>query len=167
MLGVGVMKVGTRAMLVIGASAWLMRALLLAWMSQSVPSGQLAIACLFGAQVLQGVAIAAFFGTLGVVLRSHHEVAACRYQIMLVAVCGILGMLIGGVIADDILGGTSGFILTQLLELVGLSTADNPGVAIWLQGWAGVWCLSAVPCLLAIPLAGLSKASSISLECLR
>jgi hypothetical protein len=167
MLGVGVLKVGTRVMLVAGASAWFGRAVLLAWMSQSAPSGQMAIACLCGAQVLQGVAIAAFFGTLGVILRLHHGVGACRYQIMLVSVCGILGMLIGGVIADDILGGAPAFFLTQLPELVGLSTAENPGVARWLQGWAGVWCLSALPCLLAILLAGLSKASSISFERLR
>jgi hypothetical protein len=164
MLGVGVLKVGTRMMLVVGASAWLGRAVLLAWMSQSAPSGQMAIAYLCGAQILQGVAIAAFFGTLGVILRLHDRVAACRYQIMLVSVCGILDMLIGGVIADEFLGGSPGFFLTQL---VGLSIADDPGVAGWLQGWAGVWSLSALPCLIAILLASLSKASSVSFDRLR
>lgn len=163
-LGTGVEKLGTRTMLIIGASAWLGRAVLLAWMSQASPSGQVAMASLCGAQVLQGVAIVAFFGTLGVILKLHHGVAACRYQIMLVSVCGIVGMLMGGVIADDILAGNPGFVFQDLPELIGLSMVENPDAVRWLQGWSGVWCLSAVPCLIAIVLAGLSREASVSLD---
>ena len=164
LLGTGVMKFGTRVMLTVGASAWLGRAILLAWMSQSSPSGQVAMASLFGAQVLQGVAIAAFFGTLGVVLKLHLGVSACRFQIMLVSVCGIFGMLIGGVIADDILASSPGFTLNELPGLVGFSATEHPDISRWLQGWSGVWCLSAIPCLLAVFLTGLSKTASVSLD---
>jgi hypothetical protein len=164
LLGTGVMKFGTRTMLIVGAAAWLGRAILLAWMSQSSPSGQVAMASLFGAQILQGVAIAAFFGTLGVILKLHRGVSACRYQIMLVSVCGIVGMLVGGVVADDILTGSPGFVLNELPGLIGVSSLETPDAARWLQGWSGVWCLSAVPCLLAILLAGLSKTASVSLD---
>ena len=164
LLGTGVMKFGTRVMLTVGASAWLGRAILLAWMSQSSPSGQVAMASLFGAQVLQGVAIAAFFGTLGVVLKLHLGVSACRFQIMLVSVCGIFGMLIGGVIADDILASSPGFMLNELPGLVGISATEHPDITRWLQGWSGVWCLSAIPCLLAVFLTGLSKTASVSLD---
>lgn len=164
LLGTGVVKLGTRTMLTIGASAWLGRAVLLAWMSQASPSGQLAMASLCGAQVLQGVAIAMFFGTLGAILKLHHGVAACRYQIMLVSVGGIVGMLMAGAVADDILADGSGFLLTDLLGLIGLSTSENPVVASWLQGWPGVWGLSAVPCFMAMILAGLSKTASVPLD---
>lgn len=164
LLGTGVMRFGTQTMLTVGAGAWLGRAILLAWMSQSSPSGQVAMASLFGAQILQGIAIAGFFGTLGVILKLHHGVSACRYQVMLVSVCGIVGMLIGGVIADDIVTGTPGFLLSELPGLIGISTSDSPNAARWLQGWSGVWCLSAVPCLLAILLTGLSKTASVALD---
>jgi hypothetical protein len=164
LLGTGVMKFGTRVMLTVGASAWLGRAILLAWMSQSAPSGQVAMASLFGAQILQGVAIAAFFGTLGVILKLHLGISACRYQIMLVSVCGIVGMLIGCVIADEILAGSPGFVVNSLRGLVGISTSESPSAARWLQGWSGVWIFSAVPCLLAIVLTGLSKTASVTLD---
>lgn len=164
LLGTGVMRFGTRMMLTVGAVAWFGRAILLAWMSQSSPSGQVAMVSLFGAQILQGIAIAAFFGTLGAILKLHHGVSACRYQVMLVSVCGIVGMLFGGVIADDILTGSPGFVLTELPGLIGISTSDSPNAARMLQGWSGVWSLSAVPCLLAILLAGLSKTASVSLD---
>ena len=167
LLGTGVMKFGTRTMLIFGATAWFGRAILLAWLSQSSPSGQVAMASLFGAQILQGVAIAAFFGTLGVILKLHHGVSACRYQMMLVSVCGIVGTLVSGVIADDILAGTPGFIILELPGLIGVSSADALHSARWLQGWSGVWCISAVPCLLAILLAGLSKTGSVSLDRMR
>jgi len=167
LLGTGVMRFGTRTMLIVGATAWLGRAILLAWLSQSSPSGQVAMASLFGAQILQGVAIAAFFGTLGVILKLHHGVSACRYQMMLVSVGGIVGMLVSGVIADDILAGTPGFVINELPGLIGISSADAPDSARWLQGWSGVWCISAVPCLLAILLAGLSKTGSVSLDRMR
>lgn len=161
LLGTGVVKLGTRTMLAIGASAWLGRAVLLAWMSQASPSGQVAMASLCGAQVLQGVAIVAFFGTLGVILKLNQSVSACRYQIMLVSVCGIGGMLIGGVIADDMLAGDPGVVLHELPELIGFSMIENPEAARRLQGWSGVWCLSAVPCLIAVVLAGLSKKATV------
>lgn len=164
MLGAGVMKVGTRSMLTVGAVAWLSRSVLLAWMSQASPSGQVAMASLCGAQILQGVAIAAFFGTLGVILKLHHGVAACRYQIMLVSVCGIVGMLIGGVIADDILAGSANPLVGYLPGFNGFSNSEETVVTSWLQGWSGVWLLSAVPCLIAILLTGLSKAASVSLD---
>lgn len=164
LLGTGVMRFGTRTLLTVGAGAWLGRAILLAWMSQSSPSGQVAMASLFGAQILQGIAIAAFFGTLGVILKLHHGVSACRYQVMLVSVCGIVGMLIGGVIADDILAGSPGFVPNELPGLIGISTSDSPNAARMLQGWSAVWCLSAVPCLLAILLASLSKTASVALD---
>ncbi len=164
MLGAGVMKFGTRTMLTVGAVAWFSRSVLLAGMSQASPSGQVAMASLCGAQILQGVAIAAFFGTLGVILRLHHGVAACRYQVMLVSVCGIVGMLIGGVIADDILAAGPDSVLRKLPGLIGLSDLDNPSDVHWLQGWSGVWLVSAVPCLIAIVLTGLSKAASVSLD---
>ena len=164
LLGAGVMKFGTRAMLTVGAVAWFSRAVLLAWMSQASPSGQVAMASLCGAQILQGVAIAAFFGTLGVILKLHHGVAACRYQIMLVSVCGIVGMLIGGVIADDILAAGPNSLLRNLPGMIGLSDSESPVDVSWLQGWSGVWCLSALPCLVAIILTGLSKAASVSLD---
>jgi len=164
MLGAGVMKVGTRVMLTVGAVAWFSRAVLLAWMSQASPSGQVAMASLCGAQILQGVAIAAFFGTLGVILNLHHGVAACRYQIMLVSICGIVGMLIGGVIADDILAGSPDSLLRSLPGLIGLSDIENPVVVSWLQGWSAVWCFSALPCLGAMLLTGLSKAASFSVD---
>lgn len=163
LLGTGVMKFGTRTMLIVGAVAWLGRAILLAWMSQSSPSGQVAMASLFGAQILQGVAIAAFFGTLGVILKLHRGVSACRYQIMLVSVCGIVGTLVGGVVADDILAGTPSILLNELPGLIGVSSSETDA-ARWLQDWSGVWCLSAVPCVLAILLAGLSKTASVSLD---
>lgn len=164
LLGAGVMKFGTRAMLTVGAVAWFSRAVLLAWMSQASPSGQVAMASVCGAQILQGVAIAAFFGTLGVILKLHHGVAACRYQIMLVSICGIVGMLIGGVIADGILAAGPDSLLRNLPGLIGLSDLENPDSVSWLQGWSGVWCLSAVPCLVAMLLTGLSKAASVSLD---
>jgi len=133
-------------------------------MSQASPSGQVAMASLCGAQILQGVAIAAFFGTLGVILKLNHGVAACRYQIMLVSVCGIVGMLIGGVIADDILAAGPNSLLRNLPGMIGLSDSESPVDVSWLQGWSGVWCLSALPCLVAIILTGLSKAASVSLD---
>ncbi|MFT5325808.1 MAG: hypothetical protein ACI8P0_003680 [Planctomycetaceae bacterium] len=164
MLGAGVMKFGTRAMLTVGAVAWFSRAVLLAWMSQASPSGQVAMASVCGAQILQGVAIAAFFGTLGVILKLHHGVAACRYQIMLVSICGIVGMLIGGVIAEALLPGGPTSILYELRTIMGFSDSGTLFQNPWLQGWSGVWCLSAVPCLVAMLLTGLSKAASVSLD---
>jgi hypothetical protein len=83
---------------------------------------------------------------------------------MLVSVCGIFGMLIGGVIADDILAGSPGFTLNELPGLVGFSATEHPDISRWLQGWSGVWCLSAIPCLLAVFLTGLSKTASVSLD---
>ena len=167
LLGTGAMRFGTRTMLIAGATAWLGRAILLAWLSQSSPSGQVAMASLFGAQILQGVAIAAFFGPLGVILKLHRGIPACRYHIILVSVFGIVGMLVGGVIADDILAGTPGFVINELPGLIGLSSADAPDSARWLQGWSGVWCISGVPCLLAILLVGLSKTGSVSHDHMR
>ena len=164
MLGAGVMKFGTRAMLTVGAVACFSRAVLLAWMSQASPSGQVAMASICGAQILQGVAIVAFFGTLGLILRSHHDVAACRYQIMLVAVCGILGMLAAGFVAEALLSGGPESILYELRIVMGVTDSGILFLNPWLQGWTGIWLVSSVPSLLAILLAGLSKTASVSLE---
>ena len=165
LLGTGVVLVGTRLMLVVGAFAWFGRAVLLTWMSQSELSGQVAMACLCGAQVLQGVAIAAFFGTLGVLLRLHHGVAGCRYQIMLVSVYGILGMLAGGCLADSLVPGGSGSELADVLRRIGFPSNERTSVSPLLPGWAMVWSLSALPSLLAVLLVVIAKnASSVSLE---
>ncbi len=164
LLGTGVMKFGTRVTLMVGGLAWVGRAVLLAWMSRTSPSGQVAMASLCGAQVLQGVAVVTFFGTLGVILKLHYGVLACRFQIMLVSVGGIVGMLIGGVVADDMLMDGDGILLNGLPGLIGLSSSENPVVASWLQGWPGVWGLSAVPCLIAMILVCLSKTASVSLD---
>jgi hypothetical protein len=158
MLGVSVVKVGTRVMLVAGALAWLGRAVLLAWMSQATPSGQVAMACLCGAQVLQGVAMVAFFGTLGVILRLHLGVTACRSQIMLTAVYGILGMLAAGFVAETLLSGGPTSMLHELRTIMGFTDTGILYLEPWLQGWAGVWSFSALPCLLAVAFAGLSRA---------
>ena len=77
-------------------------------------------------------------------------------------------MLIGGVVTDDVLSDGPGFLLSFLLRdlpgLIGLSSSEIPVVASWLQGWPGVWALSAVPCLIAMILAGLSKTASVPLD---
>lgn len=166
-LGVGVAKAGTRVLLFLGAFAWFGRAVLLAWTSHSDASGQVAMACLCIAQILQGLAICAFFGTLGVILRLHRGVALCRSQIMLVSVCGVLGMLIGGAVADEVLTRGSESALNDLPSILGFLGFEDPDAARWLRGWAGVWTLSALPCLLAVFFAGLSKTARVPLDRLR
>lgn len=162
LLGYGVQKFGTRTMFATGALSWSGRSLLLAWIAQAETSIQSEMLCLGAAQILQGAATVAFFGTLGVVLRLHRGVDGCRYQIMLVSVCGILAVLIGGCFADamldrDLVPEVQGPLHRLELESAGRFSFDS-----WFQGWAGVWCLSAIPSLLAVALVSSSKSASLS-----
>jgi len=164
LLGTGVVTLGPRLMLVTGTLAWFGRSVLLGWMAQTPVSGPIAVASLFAAQALQGVAIVTFFGTLGVILRLHQGVAGCRRQIMLASVGGILGMLIGGFVAEALQSGGPTSILYDLRIVMGVTDRGVLFLEPWPNGWSGVWLFSAVPSLLAAVLVSLSKPSSVSRE---
>jgi hypothetical protein len=164
LLGTGIVKLGPRLMLVTGTLAWSGRSVLLGWMWESSVSGSAAMACLFAAQVLQGVAIVTFFGTFGVILRLHHGVSGCRRQIMLASVSGILGMLTAGFVAEALLPGGPESILYELRIVWGVTDSGILFLNPWLQGWTGIWLVSSVPSLLAALLVSLSKPSSVSRE---
>lgn len=173
-LGTGIVTLGSRLMLVTGTLAWFGRCALLGWMAQTPVSGPIAMTSLFAAQVLQGVAIVAFFGTLGVILRLHEGVTGCRRQIMLASVGGIFGMLIGGFVADAILTDTSMYVLKDQSVGIEVSTiesanvepprAESPNISLMMRGWSLVWWLSAFPSLLAALLVSMTKPSAVSLK---
>lgn len=156
-LGTGFTRFGPRLMLVAGASAWLGRSLLSGWMSQSLVSGKIAMACLFGSQVLHGIAVVMFFGTLGVVLRIHYGTKAIRRHVMLAAIVGIPATLISGLIADVMLAPNSTQLILHGLNDFGLSGIVDGENVLWLRGWTGIWWLSAIPCFLATILVSLAR----------
>lgn len=161
LLGCGVLKFGARTMLVAGALSWSGRSLLLAWVAQAKASIHLELLSLGAAQILQGAATVAFFGTLGVVLRLHRGVDACRYQIMLVSVCGVLAVLLGGCFADAMLDRNLVPAVQGPLYRMELQSTGRFSIDAWFQGWAGVWCLSAIPSLLAVACVSSSKSASL------
>lgn len=164
LLGAGLLKFGTRAILIIGALAWSGRSLLLAGISHGEHSIHLKMFSLGAAQILQGVAIVAYFGTLGVILRLHHRSDGCSSQIMLVAVTGVLAMLVGGCAADAFLDRELIAPVHGPLRSLEISGGESSSVDVWYHGWAGVWYLSAVPGLLAVALVGFSKPAGGALD---
>lgn len=164
LLSCGVLKFGVRTMFVAGALSWSGRSLLLAWVAQAEASIHLELLGLGAAQILQGVATVAFFGTLGVVLRLHRGVDACRYQIMLVSVCGVLAVLIGGCFADAMLDRNLVPAVQGPLYRIELQSTGRFSIDAWYQGWAGVWCLSAIPSLLAVACVSSSRSASLSVD---
>jgi hypothetical protein len=145
LLGTGVVTLGPRLMLAGATLAWFVRSALLGWMSQTEVSGQVAMSCLLVAQVLQGGAVVAFFGTLGVTLRLQVSVKGGRRQVILASLAGIVGMLGGGFVADVMVTRN---LLPEVLSILP-GTVDLWIIAPILHGWSGAWWLSAVPAMFA------------------
>ncbi|MDA0283769.1 MAG: hypothetical protein O3B13_22815 [Planctomycetota bacterium] len=158
LLGTSVVTLGPRLMLAGATLAWVARSALLGWMSQSGVSGQVAMSCLLVAQVLQGCAVVAFFGTIGALLRLHGSVTGGRRQIIMASLAGILGMLIAG--------GVATFMLSPPAwdEALHPLVVDLVLIAPVVRGWPGTWWLSTVPALLAFFLVVVARVPKLSFD---
>ena len=155
-LGFGVLSLGPRRMLAAGTLAWLSRSLLLAWLAQTDASARVAVSCLFASQILSGLATVAFFGTVAAVLRLHRDRVECSRPVLLAAVAGTVGILLGGVIGDAMPGQHTWQWLARFPEAIDLGL-----LSIQLRGWPGAWWISALPALVATVVVLLAKPSEL------
>lgn len=151
LIGFALLNAGPRLTLSIGTLAWFARAVLLGVTAESVTETRTAMTCLLAAQILGGIGAVSFFGSMGMLLGAQRSIGVLRPQILLAAIAGAAGTMLGGSLSAELLEGNP-----QTTHIKTVFTTVSPllksiGVPFATTGWPGIWSFLSIPALLALP----------------